>query len=135
MKLRLVVLAILSFLRRNTAADVEHLFAPGVMGKRLLATCLSVVASIAVFGVASSEARVYYRHCPGLVSSLSILAHGTSCSQARKVMQKVYVKSQEVAPQNGALGARGWTCSLDTSEKRAITCRRGSGVIKAPTPG
>jgi hypothetical protein len=103
--------------------------------KLLLATCLFVIAGMGVFGAAPSGARVYYRQCSGLVSSLSILAHETSCSQARKVMQKVYVKSQEVTPQNGTLGARGWTCSLDTTEKRAITCRRGSGVIKAPTPG
>lgn len=104
------------------------------MSKRLLATCLLVVAGFVIFGAAPSAARVYYRQCSGLVSSLSILAHRTSCEQAHKVMQKVYVKSQEVQP-TSVLHARGWTCSLDTSEQRAITCRRGSGVIKAPTPG
>jgi hypothetical protein len=37
-------------------------------------------------------------------------------------MQKVYVKSQEVAPVNGVLYARGWACALNTSERRVITC-------------
>lgn len=85
---------------------------------------------------AISRARSYYADYGSPFGGASIIEHGTSCSQAREVMQKVYVKSQEVTPQNGALGARGWSCTLNPYEKRAITCRRGSGVInKTPTPG
>jgi hypothetical protein len=60
--------------------------------------------------------------CGSPFGGISIIEHGTSCTQARKVMQKVYVKSQEVAPVNGVLYARGWACALNTSERRVITC-------------
>ena len=44
--------------------------------------------------------------CGSPFGGISIIQHGTRCTQARKVMQKVYVKSQEVAPVNGVLYAR-----------------------------
>jgi hypothetical protein len=87
------------------------------------------------FGRPSSRARIGFTSCGSPFGGVSIIQRGTSCTQARKVMQKVYVKSQEVAPVNGVLYARGWSCTLNTSQKRAITCRRGDGVIKGPTPG
>ena len=96
---------------------------------------LATVASFAVLLPATGEARSYYASCGSPFGGVSIIQHGTSCSQARAVMQKVYVKSQEVAPVDGVLHARGWACTLDPSERRAITCRRSSGVIKGPTLG
>ena len=96
---------------------------------------LALAALLACLVPATSGARSYYASCGSPFGGISIIQHGTSCSQARKVMQKIYVKSQTIAPVNGVLHARGWSCTLNTYEKRAITCRRGSGVIKGPTPG
>lgn len=100
-----------------------------------LLVALAAAASFAVLVPAAGEARSYYSSCGSPFGEVSIIQHGTSCSQARAVMQKVYVKSQEVTPVDGVLHARGWSCTLDQSERRAITCRRGPGVIKDPTPG
>jgi hypothetical protein len=85
--------------------------------------------------LALERARGYYAGCGSPFGGASIIEHGTNCPQARAVMQKVYVKSQEVAPVDGVLHARGWSCTLNPAEHRAITCRRGSAVIKGPTPG
>lgn len=96
------------------------------------------VAAALLLGVlapATGAAHGYYASCGSPFGGTSIIQHGTSCSQAREVMQKVYVRSQEVAPVGGVLHARGWSCTLNPAERRAITCRRGSGVIKGPTPG
>lgn len=90
---------------------------------------------LAALDPAPGSAHGYYASCGSPFGGISIIQHGTSCSQAREVMQKVYVKSQEGVPADGVLHARGWSCTLNPSEQRAITCRRGSGVIKGPTPG
>jgi hypothetical protein len=96
---------------------------------------LSAMAVSAVLAPTVGEAHSYYVSCESPFGGISIIEHGTSCAQAHAVMQKVYVKSQEAAPAGGVLHARGWSCTLNPSERRAITCRRGSGVIKGPTPG
>lgn len=74
------------------------------------------------FGRRSTRARAGCVSCGSPFGGISIIQHGTSCTQARKVMQKVYVKSQEVAPVNGVLYARGRACPLNTFERRVITC-------------
>jgi len=77
----------------------------------------------------------YWKSCtPRFEGQPSILAHGTSCGQASAVIQKVYVKGQEVRPTT-IVHAKGWTCELTGRSPRGITCKRGSRVIKAATPG
>jgi hypothetical protein len=98
----------------------------------LIAGCIALFLALLP---SAAPGRGYYASCGSPFGGVSIIEHGTSCSQDRAVMQKVYVKSQEVAPVGGVLHARGWACTLDPSQRRAITCRRGSGVIKGPTPG
>jgi hypothetical protein len=107
---------------------------PSLRARGFLAA-LVVGLLLAALDPAPGSARAYYASCGSPFGGTSIIQHGTSCSQAREVMQKVYVKSQKGVPADGVLHARGWSCTLDPSEQRAITCRRGSGVIKGPTPG
>jgi hypothetical protein len=109
---------------------------PRLRGRGLFALlALALALLFAALAPGTGDARGYYISCGSPFGSISIIQHGTSCSQARAVMQKVYVKSQETAPVGGVLHARGWSCTLNPAERRAITCRRGSGVIKGPTPG
>lgn len=104
-------------------------------GRPRLILIVASVSLVLALLPSTAPAKGYYASCGRPFGGISIIEHGTSCAQARAVMQKVYVKSQEVAPVNGVLHARGWSCTLDPSQRRAITCRRNSGVIKGPTPG
>jgi hypothetical protein len=87
---------------------------------------------------APASARTYYRYCSPVSGEVEILAHGTSCPQAHRVIQKVYVKGQEYHGSSGILHAIGWSCSLSYPQgdqtTRPITCRRGSKMIKAGMP-
>jgi len=121
--IRLVVWQIGEMVMRSTSP---------LRGLRLLP---ALAAALLLGAPATGAAHGYYASCGSPFGGTSIIQHGTSCSQARAVMQKVYVKSQEVAPVGGVLHAHGWSCTLNPAERQAITCRRGSGVIKGPTPG
>jgi hypothetical protein len=87
---------------------------------------------------APADARTSYRSCSPVSGEVKILAHGTSCPQAHRVIRKVYVRGQEYQGPSGILHAIGWSCSLSFPQGdqtlRPITCHRGSKVIKGGMP-
>jgi hypothetical protein len=77
----------------------------------------------------------YWRHCTPVRGVLGgdMLTHRVSCSKGRKVIRKVFVKSQTA--QSPHIHVLGYTCGLHPYAKRAITCHKGSRRILSPLAG
>jgi hypothetical protein len=109
--------------------------------KRYLAPLVAALMALSAALAGSASATSFTSCEPIFEGQPSILAHGTSCQQAQRVTHKVYVKGQEVQEGSNTLHAIGWTCHLahgagtPSGPERAITCHRGSKIIKAAIPG
>jgi hypothetical protein len=90
----------------------------------------------ALSGAASpAQADAYWRTCsPPRAILGTMLTHQVGCAQARKVIRKVFVKSQTTQGTN-RLRARGFTCRLRPYAARAIRCKRGEQRILSPLAG
>ena len=75
----------------------------------------------------------YWEECESTSGfGASILAHRTTCSDARKVIAKVFRKSQR--EETRTVRSFGFLCKLHPYASRAISCKRGGQRILSPLP-
>jgi hypothetical protein len=79
----------------------------------------------------------YWANCglPAVYALNTVIAHKVPCGKARRLIRKVWRLGQEQMDPVSSLHVKSFDCTLNVSSSRAITCRRGSHVVRGPLPG